>query len=346
MPIPLPAKPHILVITLRRIGDTLLTTPLIRSLRRAWPSATIDGLLFERTGGILEGNPDINGIIRMREQPAPIDSLRLALRLWRRYDLAISTQTGDRPTFFSFAAGRRRAGLVAGDGSIGDILKRLALHDRTQAADRIHRVEQMLRIADTLGVPRVPELVCPAAACADAGGGDYAVVHAAPMFTYKEWTREGWRALAEGLSARGLKVLAIGGPGEAERRYLDNVWSGSAYRQMEWPDMMALFARARVFVGPDTSVTHLAAAAGCRTVALFGPTEPRIWGPWPVGGLTQPWQASGTIQNRGNVWLVQNPLPCMPCQLEGCQRNINSRSVCLDELRPETVLRAVDQALA
>jgi len=43
---------------------------------------------------------------------------------------------------------------------------------------------------------------------------------------------------------------------------------------------------------------------------------------------------------------VQNPLPCMPCQLEGCERNIMSRSVCLDELSPKIVLRAVDQALA
>ena len=41
--------------------------------------------------------------------------------------------------------------------------------------------------------------------------------------------------------------------------------------------------------------------------ALFGPTDPRLWGPWPSGGLNEPWAASGTIQRRGNVWLVQNP---------------------------------------
>ena len=142
MPVLLPANPRILVVTLRRIGDTLLTTPLIRSLRRAFAGATIDVLLFERTAGILKGNPDINDIIAMPERPAPFASLRLALRLWRRYDLAISTQTGDRPTFFAFAAGKRRGGLVAGDGSIGDAFKRLALNDRTQATDNIHRVDR------------------------------------------------------------------------------------------------------------------------------------------------------------------------------------------------------------
>ena len=103
---------------------------------------------------------------------------------------------------------------------------------------------------------------------------------------------------------------------------------------------------ARIYVGPDTSVTHLAAATGCPTVALFGPTDPRVWGPWPAGGLDTPWQASGTIQNRGNVWIVQNPLPCLPCTFEGCERHIGSASVCLEELHAEQVLAAADQALA
>jgi heptosyltransferase-3 len=52
------------------------------------------------------------------------------------------------------------------------------------------------------------------------------------------------------------------------------------------------------------------------------------------------------VQRRGNVWLVQNPLPCLPCQNEGCERHLTSFSQCLDELTPGQVLRAVDEALA
>src|SRR6202021_1887496 len=100
-----------------------------------------------------------------------------------------------------------------------------------------------------------------------------------------------------------------------------------------------------LYVGPDTSVTHLAAASGCPTVALFGPTDPRLWGPWPAQGLEQPWAASGTIQRRGNVWLVQNPLPCLPCHQEGCDRHLRSRAQCLDELTPQQVIAAMDEAL-
>lgn len=345
-----PTPSRVLIISLRRIGDLLLSTPLVRSVRRAWPDSQIDLLVFENTAGIVTGNPDVSRIITMPQRPTAQESLRLIWRLWRSYDIAISTQSGDRPTLFAFAAGRRRVGVTTeADPRLARTLKRIALHRTVAAAERLHRVEQMLRLVDALEIPRVPELVCPAAARASpiAGTGKYAVVHAAPMFTYKEWTAEGWRAVAAGLTQRGLSIVAIGGPGETERRYLENVWRGVCeFHQLEWPQTTRLLAKARVYVGPDTSTTHLAAAAGCPTVALFGPMDPRVWGPWPVGGLTAPWLASDTIQNRGNVWIVQNPLPCVPCTFEGCERHIRSRSVCLDELQVKQVMAAIDQALA
>jgi heptosyltransferase-3 len=349
-PLALGPKPRILVVTLRRIGDVLLTTPLIRSLRRAWPDAAIDVLVFSGTAGILEGNPDINTVIAMPARPTPAQTAALVGRLFKRYALAVSTQSGDRPTIFSLLAGRTHAGLFAEDGpALGRAIKRAALHRSIPVAAGIHRVEQMLRLADVLGVLRVPEVVCPAGGAIESlkPGSDYAVVHAAPMYRYKQWTREGWRALAAGLKQRGLAVIAISGPDPKERRYLDEVWHGAVpIHQLTWPQNVALLKGARVYIGPDTSVSHLAAATGCPTVALFGATDPREWGPWPAGGMEEPWQASGTVQNRGNVWVVQNPLPCMPCALEGCERHVDSVSVCLEELRAEPVLTAVDEALA
>ena len=108
--IALPARPRILVIALRRLGDVLLTTPLIRSVRRAWPDATIDALVFADTAGVLDGNPDLDGTVAMPPRPSARQSLALAARLWRSYDLVVSTQTGDRPTFFAWVAGKRRVG--------------------------------------------------------------------------------------------------------------------------------------------------------------------------------------------------------------------------------------------
>jgi heptosyltransferase-3 len=100
-----------------------------------------------------------------------------------------------------------------------------------------------------------------------------------------------------------------------------------------------------VYVGPDTSMTHLAAASGCPTVALHGSTNPQRTGAWPKGGFAKMWDRVGTVQNRGNVWVVQNPLPCLPCEALGCERHLNSHSACLDELSADQVLMAVDRAL-
>ena len=346
---PLPARPRILVVSLRRIGDALLTTPLIRSLRRAWPDATIDVLTFAGPARIIDGNPDVDHVIAAPERPTTVETLALVARLFKRYHLAVSTQPGDRPTAFAVLAGRTHAGQTHTDGPrLGQLIKARVLHRMTPAVPDIHRVEQMLRLADALGIARVPELVGPApAASADIPAGPYAVIHAAPTFRYKQWTRDGWRGLAAGLAQRGLTVVATCGPDAAERRDLEALWQGIAtVHSLTWPGNAALLAGARIYIGPDTSITHLAAATGCPTVALFGPTDPRVWGPWPVGGMDTPWQASGTIQHRGNVWIVQNPLPCLPCTFEGCERHIGSESICLQELRAEQVLAAADQALA
>jgi heptosyltransferase III len=348
-PLDLPPRPRVLVVALRRLGDVLFATPLIASIRRAFPQARIDALVFADTAGMLAGNPDLDRIVTMPPARGAMASLALALRLFKRYDLAVSTQSGDRPTFFALLAGRRHVGPI--DGGRRGALRRRALSRAVPNAPGLHRLEEMLRLADALGIARVARLVCPGGAVPRRfAAGPYAVIHAAPNFTYKRWTRDGWRALAAGLRDRGLAILATGGPVPAERAFLDDIWgeAGAVTRidgALSWPDLTALLAQARLYVGPDTSITHLAAASGCPTVALYGPTDPRLWGPVPAAGLDPMWQAAGTIQRRGNVWLVQHPLPCLPCQAEGCERHLTSFSRCLDELAPAQVLLAVDQAL-
>jgi len=360
-PLDLPPRPRILVVTLRRLGDVLFATSLIASLRRTFRQAVIDVLVFENTAGILAGNPDIDRVVTMPPRPSVWQGLALALRLAKRYHLAVSTQTGDRPTVFTLIAGRRHVGPIDGGGR--GALRGFALSRSVVPQPGSHRLEDMLRLADALGVPRVGHLVCPGGASrpdssptaardrAVNGLPPYAVIHAAPMFHYKRWTADGWRALAAYLRARGLNVVATGGPAASELAYLDQVWRDvpDVVRRdgrLLWPELAELITRARLFVGPDTSVTHLAAATGCPTIALFGPTDPRLWGPVPAGGLDPMWEATGTIQRRKNVWLVQHPLPCLPCQNEGCERHIGSFSRCLDELQPARVLHAVDAALA
>jgi heptosyltransferase-3 len=285
----LPAQPRVLVVALRRLGDVLFATPLIASIRRAWPRARIDALVFADTAGMLAGNPDLDRVVAMPAARGTMASLGIALRLFKRYDLAVSTQSGDRPTFFALLAGHRSVGPI--DGGRRGELRRRALSRAVPNLPGLHRLEEMRRLADAIGIGRVSRLVCPQGAVPRRfAAGPYAVVHAAPNFVYKQWTREGWRALAAGLRERGLAIVATGGPAPAERALLDDIWSdGGAVTRLDgalsWPELTALLEQARVYVGPDTSITHLAAASGCPTVALYGPTDPRLWGPVPANGL-------------------------------------------------------------
>ena len=206
-PLALPARPRILVVSLRRIGDLLLTTPLIRSLRRAWPDARIDVLAFKGTDGILAGNPDINKIIAMPARPGFGESAKLMARLWKRYDLASPPRAATGRLSLRLIAGRTPAGLIDVDGpavsGAAQTLRAKAQHAdggesaprRTDAAAR--RSRSASRACRKWCVrPRTPASFEP--------GENFAVIHAAPMYRYKEWTRDGWRALAAGLKERGL----------------------------------------------------------------------------------------------------------------------------------------------
>jgi len=207
-PLALPSNPRVLVVALRRLGDVLLTTPLIRSIKRAFPAASIEALVFAGTEGILAGNPDLAEVIAIPQRPNAGETVALLRRLTRRYDVALSTQSGDRPTILAWLAGRQSVGPIE-PGGLSARMKRLAL-SRSYVVDRQqHRVRDVLRLAELLGIAAVPEIVCPAGEVrADLiPAQPFAVIHAAPMFTYKRWTMDGWRALATALRQRGLAVV-------------------------------------------------------------------------------------------------------------------------------------------
>jgi heptosyltransferase III len=103
---------RILVIITRRIGDVLLTTPLIGTLKAAWPQANIDVLVFSNTRDILSNNPDIHQVINMPNNLPKWATLKWFAGLWNHYDLAISALTSDRATLYAWLAGKQRIGLL------------------------------------------------------------------------------------------------------------------------------------------------------------------------------------------------------------------------------------------
>lgn len=342
----------------------LLCTALIRSLARAYPQAAIDALTLEPSAAALEGNPDIRRVLTLPARAGAGVALR-TIGGWRAYDLAVSTLIDDRPQLLAFCAARQRANIVPQPGTHGAIWKRALAQRQTDVrVPAIHMVEQYLRLADALGIARDSHVVPPRPQNLETitrhlGAGwqsmKYAVVHPMPLYAYKAWTVDGWTQLISGLRARGMQVVLTGGHAQEERDYVHALAQACGQpvinlcAALKFSELTPLIEHARIFVGPDTSVTHLAAATGVRTIALFGPSPPVNWGPWPQGyaaSRDSPWIMVSPLQRQGNVSILQGITPCVPCQGEGCERHRNSRSVCLDEMPASRVLVAIDTALA
>jgi heptosyltransferase-3 len=353
------APAQVLVVVTRRIGDVLLATPVIRSLKQHWPDTAIDALAFAGTEGFLLANPDVRCVLTIRQRPRFLEHFRFVLRLARRYDLALSLVPGDRPTLYAWIAGRRRAGLLLDDRK--HAWKRRLL-DAWVAFDEqeTHTVRMHLALLDAVGVKqaaevraswtpedekRVSQLLEPL------GSKPYAVLHPYPKFRYKMWTREGWTALARWLTDHGLAVVLTGGPDADEREYVGAIAQDVPVAldlagRLSLGATALVISRASVYVGPDTAITHAAAALGVPTVALFGPTNPVKWGPWPAGHAAgdNPWVRTGS-QSASNVRLVQGSGACVPCGLEGCGRHIESTSDCLTTLPAARVTAAIRELI-
>ena len=172
---------------------------------------------------------------------------------------------------------------------------------------------------------------------------------------YKQWPVAHWRSLVAALVARGLQVVLTGAPSAADRAVVDAVKAGfaddgrvvDAAAALDLAQVGTLLRGAAVYVGGDTSITHLAAACDVAVVALYGPINPRYFGPWPPSTtLEVPYVAHALVQRAGKVTLLQGSPPCVPCDRAGCEDRNDSASVCLMTLAPARVLAEVDRVLA
>jgi heptosyltransferase-3 len=350
-----PPPRRVLVIVTRRIGDVLLATPVFRSLKRAWPDATIDALVFSSTADVLAANADVAGIRVIPERPGFLQHIVFIAKLFRHYDLALSLVAGDRPTLYAWIAGRKRMGLL-----LPTPKERWKQHFLDQwvpydLAEK-HTVLTLLSLLGPLGVPAIADVIASwhsddeqraTQALAPLNGKRYVVLHLYPKFNYKKWRDEAWQELAHWVRAQGFHIVLTGSNDATEIAYVNRLAT-----QMDAPLNLAgqltlgqsacVIANASAYVGPDTALTHMAAALGVPTVALFGPTDPLKWGPWPRGfnGNHTPWRRLGD-QTVGNVSIVQGDVSCVPCNNEGCERHVASFSDCLLALPARRVIHAL-----
>jgi heptosyltransferase III len=354
----------VLVVVTRQIGDVLLTTPLIREARRLWPHAAIDVLGFEGTLGMLRGNPDVRELIAAPARLGWAGGLRLARRLWRRYDLALIAEASDRAHLIGAIASPRRAGILPARGGSNWWKRGLLEHAVTASGDlgAVHVVREKLALLapwrGATGDTPSP-VIAPAGEALPPELGSrlepgYVVVHTPSMWPYKQWPLTHFRRLVELLDGAGRQVVLTRGPGDADREAVQAMQgAASAGRLVDagvlnFNQLSQLLRGAALYIGPDTSVSHLAAACGIPVLAIFGPTNPQRWAPWPGLPPTSVVRFERRVpaQTVGHVTLLQSSLPCVPCGRAGCEDHRGSRADCLPDIRPERVAAKALELLA
>jgi heptosyltransferase-3 len=347
---------RLLVVCTRQIGDVLLTTPLIAAAKAQWPDAALDVLGFAGTLGMLERNPDVNAFVEVPPGSGWLQSLGLIRHLWRRYDLAFIAQYSDRAHLYGAVAARHRSGLVLSDRRDSWWKRALLDHAVTVDHDQTHAVLEKLRLIAPWRSPGasirvMPPPGAPLPEALRAGlHARHVVVHVPTLVRYKQWPIAHHVTLVRALAEAGVQVLLSGGPSEADCARTAEVLAGvgdaaSGARvldvagTLDLRQLATLLRGAALYIGPDTSVTHLAAALETPVVAVYGPIDPRLWGPWPQGhGPEQPYVERARAQRVGNAVLLQGDPPCVPCSRAGCDRHNESRSECLETLSPWRVL--------
>ena len=327
-----------------------MTTPLAYSIKTHQPGARVDYLVFAGTEGILAKNPYVDRVIGM---PRGSRSPGVIASLWNRYDVALSTNPSDRMTLFGSIAGKRSYGLL--QDVPAEWWKKLLLTGWLRYDDSNHVVPGVLSLLDSLGIPKLPRVVMGFDAddesfvSARLAGGPYVVLHPYSRGACKFWDAEKWGALAGLIHDRlGLRTLFTVTPDPADRAFLERI-AEAAPTRIEWfselfslNQLAAAIKGSAAYVGIDTAATHIAAAVGTPTVAVFGPTLTRYWAPWPNDCRERsPFSTGKGVQRVGNVTVVQKPWECVPCNRESCAISQRGKMECLEETTPEEVFREV-----
>ena len=352
---------NILIVCTQRIGDVLLSTPIARSIKSHWPKANIDYLVLPGTEGALEGNPDIREIHVFAQRVGWREKISQLRTIWRQYDLAIAAAPTDRARLFARSAAKRAIGFTTPEES-GWLKQRLLNVSIPFDNLNTHTVSMCLKLVEPLNIGVEPVVQTPNIPVAEwtrlkqqlgIGQAPYVVIHPYPKFRYKMWTQQNWATLINWLGNQSLQVYLTGSKTPNEVAYINEIIRIASHPchslagQLSLAQTTHLLKDSRLYIGPDTAVTHLAAATGTPSIALFGPSNPIKWGPWPIHWrkTQSPWTRTGS-RLEGNTCLLQGPGTCVPCLEEGCDRHINSESRCLTELAPEFVIAQAAKLLS
>lgn len=354
---------RILVIKLADLGDVLTATPALRALRQHFPQAQIDVLLTHHTQSVLAHSAHVDNLIPSDNfrfvdgRPLTLRHVRelvLLLHRLRRpgYDTVLvmhhlTTRAGLwKYTLFARATGARvilglrpphqRAAFLTHavpDGGFGsrheidywlEMVQVLGAHPESAAMEMSLAPADEAWAATQLQGIRGRKAAMPVVII-HPGSGGYSPA--------RRWAATNFAIVADALQDAGVRVVLVGTASdgtEAVRAAMQTA-PVDLTDQTSLHQLAALLARANLFIGGDSGVTHLAAATGVPLVAVFGPSNAAAWGP------REPHQH-----------VLQADLPCSPCAYVGHGLGLRhgcAARTCLKQITPAQVLHAAGRFL-
>jgi len=338
----------ILVMKFRNIGDVLLITPLIENLKLNYPKAKIDVAVNKGTEEMLTLNPNISNIHiyergyvkkllllkKIKEEVNFIKKIRN-----EKYDLIINLTKGDRGAFISlFSKAKKRVGFRE------NFLSKLAFSDSMPLTQGIrHQIEWDLDALRVLGGEIKKKKVSIYWDKKDDEKIDslnlpQKFVHFHPV---SRWL---FKCIDDKIAAKiidfieeelNTKVLITAAPIEKELKKVENILKYTKSKpvnlsgKLTLKETAALNKRAKMFVGVDTAIMHIAAANDIPVVAFFGPSGAFHWGPWDNSLMESGYNKKNGFQQMGKHKVIQVNWDCAPCGKDGC--NGSKISDCLME---------------
>ena len=331
------------------IGDVVLTTPIIRSVRLAFPDAFIAYLGEKGAVSLLEQNPNLNEIIPFNfSRPTILEQPRVALQLRRRrFDLAIDLFGNPRSALLTYLTGA--ATRVGPERKGRGSLYTIQVRDDGQPKTAIEFHNQFLRAVGIEPKSTRTEIFLTEDEKREAKiylqWLDYennpldltrpiVAIHPGATWPAKHWIAERFAELADLITAKlGAQIILLAGPGDAEtvRTVLKHSFSNiKVLAELPLRQLAAIIAHCSLLVANDAGPMHIGVAVGTPTIGLFGPGEENIWFPYA--------EADGHVALRKDVL-------CHPCHLDFCNREGEGYMECMKLLTVAEVFEAAKQRM-
>ncbi len=333
----------ILVCRTDRIGDVVLSLPMIEVLHRQFPAARISFLARSYTKEIIEGQPGISAVLSydLIDRPKTFFSVLSELRAYR-FDVAILACPTFRLALALFLAG---VPVRVGTGYRWySFLFNRRVFEHRKTAEK-HELEYNLTLLEAIGCTfdRYPvpvlafsqeQLLAAEMIRAELGvnGGEIVVLHPGSGGSARDWSAENFGLLARALRQKGFSVIVTGGPGE--ETLVDGVVraGGPGVRplvnRLSLKQLAAMLKNVGLFISNSTGPLHLAAAVGTPVIAFYPPIlacSPARWGPY----------------TDRKIVFVPERTKCPRCHGGPCEA-----SDCMDLIGVDDVLVAVERLMS